>query len=246
MNKYKIFCTVLYCCVIMNMVCNGETGGIYREESYSQYNIHFQQLDADEYFYGDFEDNGIFTLYAKNTNINRDRIIGKFDISWGSYEFSADKKRMFFHIKSDDSFPPYFFVNGYAGTLCYVANMPRVVMGNKELDFIVCATTAADNFKDVDNFRFAVFDINNKKIVKYFYWNVNDKNISGSSINIYRSLDTNYDFCIDYRADKYFIIARCYYNISANKVVTIFDKSAMSESDYIFEEKKMTTEELGL
>ncbi|MCL2130291.1 MAG: hypothetical protein FWH35_08065 [Treponema sp.] len=214
---------------------------------YTGYEYIFEPLKSDEilsYSYGKYVNNDEeykFLISAKDTVTEEERILGYWNVSYGDFQISNNRKSGIFilntNIKSNRN-NPLLRIDGKIGVVKYLFGTNSSAMSNFDL---TCLLYRYDN-KGL----FVLVDLEKNDYIRSIEWNKSNEKWGGGGIyRIFRSLDPNYDFRIDYYQDHY-ILAIAYYNVERDQLETVFDISDYDISyNFTKEREKILPEELG-
>ena len=217
---------------------------IIKNSSYSDYEYFFEPLDSNEiliYNYGDFfynDEEFKFLLSAKNTLTEDERTLGYWNVSYGGCQLSQDKKSGIFFLFLEKRERPLFMVDGHNGRVFYLMDVNLSARSTYDLDNLLI------DFNN--NGLFILIDLEKIKYIRSIIWNKSDGPWGeGGIYRIFRSLDPDYDFRLDYYQDHY-ILATAYYNVERNHLETVFDISDYELSYHFTKEReKILPKELG-
>jgi hypothetical protein len=211
---------------------------------YVNYHYEFEKLDNDEilsFSWHHFSINGekyTFQLFAQNIKTGEKRLLGNWDIGWAQYQFAENKKTAVFFFQARGYNRPLFYIDGRLGLIKYLMDINLSARTNFNMDYIL----ATDNYP-ADILKLYLIEIKTERIVSTIEWKITRINV-GNWTQIYRSLDKNYDYRIDFGSEDQ-LIASCYYKINENRVYQIFDYSGLP-FEYYLENRVINFVELGI
>jgi hypothetical protein len=235
--KENLIFTVI--CLFIGTVAADGQEAIIKNPTHENFSYSFKKLSHDEVLSYEERDGSkhLFTLYAENKKTGLKRLIGSWDVRYGAYQFSTDRKRGVFFLSIAKINCPLFYVNGANGTVQYLMDINLTAMTSNDLRYVLYQTDQADLR------RYALIDLNKGKIVKRLIWEPAGIFIAGDT-RIFRSLDPAYDFRIDYINEAHGVAAVCYYSIQEDILFTTFDKTKEDWKSHL-PKRKITLEELG-
>jgi hypothetical protein len=217
---------------------------IIRNEEYINYCYNFTSLADDEvltYTWDYFtigEEIYTFKLFAENKDTMQKRVIGNWYVSYGDYQFSSDRKACVFFKNDKDYLKPLFMVDGKNGTIRYLINSNNSAITTPDLFYLLFHSGNDD--PSIQNF--ILIDLRELKIVRRIDWCIIPR--LGGGPTLFRSLNPEYDFRIDYSVERE-LYATCYYKISTNNLIVIFDDTNLLYERELKREP-ILPEELGL
>jgi hypothetical protein len=128
-------------------------------------------------------------------------------------------------------------VNGFTGSVKYLFNTNSSYMGTHDLTYFL--------FEYDDRGLFVLADIEKNEFVRTIEWRKSDRVGPNGYYRIFRSLDSEYDFRIDFNNETE-VEAIAYYNIEQDYLETIFDVTDTgAPEEYSKKREKILPEELG-
>jgi hypothetical protein len=215
---------------------------IIKNPRYIDYYYEFEKLSTDEvlvYSYGNYAVNGgdiRCRLSAKNTKTDQERLLGYWDAAWGGFQISTDRKCGMFFLNVNEINCPLFFVDGNIGKVWYLMDVNLTARSTYDLKYLLYYIYESTDIPQ----RFILINLQNLEIMRVINW---ETAIHGGGLfRIFRSLDSDYDFRIDYilETDLY---ATGYYNIKNDIFTVVFDAELSYKKTK--EREKITWEELG-
>lgn len=198
-------------------------------------NLKMKKLGKDEYL--DFtylKESGEYNLTIFKVDKNGNKIEDLFFINhqYGNIQISNDRKLLFIsglrYKESADTQVGkynYYLIDGNNGRIKFLFTTNKIIRTSNKLDYYI----VVDSYKKQNGFKIEVRDLNNNKIVRDFYWNIERKN--GGWCELLRSPNPDYDFMLSYVVDN-FVLAECLYRIKDNKLDLIFEDYSFSK-EYI-------------
>lgn len=208
---------------------------------YENYIFRFEKLAENEILtcqYGKFKlGNENFTdkISALNSQTKGERPIGY----WNAriLQFSEDRKKLIFAIRGPGRFSPLFTLDGTVGTVTYLFDMDSSAMTSKDLRYLMFSDAPADE----EGEPFVLIDLYEKKKLRVIYWKITPRD--GCWRRIFRSINPEYDFRIDYGVE-HVLYATCYYKVATDNLHITFDHTDQPfESD--LEREAVKPEEIG-
>jgi hypothetical protein len=143
-------------------------------EYYSNYKFSFTSLNTHEildYSFNRFKrDNEEYTLqiYALNTITMHKRLIGYWDVQYGFYQFSADRKSCIFLMQSKTWYKSLFFIDGINGLVSYLVDINIPMMTSKDLNFVLFKKHTTENTENIELVLLDLRDFTTRVIILNF------------------------------------------------------------------------------
>jgi hypothetical protein len=199
-------------------------------------------LDEEKYKFNNKEYK--FRLSAVNLETNEERVIGYWNVSWGNFQISINRKSGLFFLDDHDynyngNFP-LFLIDGTKGTVHYLMDTNLSAMSNYDLSYLLVSYDTSDGL-------FLLIDLKEINIIRLLSWRKNEQVYGTGYYRIYRNIHYNrYDYRIDFFIESGALYSVAYYNIKENRLDTILDLSDFYESKEKPKPRgKITKEELG-
>ena len=177
-------------------------------------------------------------ISAKDIETGKERLIGYWNAPYGRYQLSANRKKMVFGGESSGRFQPLFLIDGIEGRVTYIMDVNYSSMTTKDLRYLLYS----DGKSYGENGEiFVLIDLKELKIKRTIHWKLTP--LVGGWRKIFRSLDPDYDFRIDYGVEVS-LYAICYYSIAKDEIKVTLDDTAI-EDERILRREKIIPEEVG-
>jgi hypothetical protein len=214
-------------------------------EEYNDYLYRFEKLADDEilsYEFGHFtlgDQEYTFKVFAVKINTNEKRLIGYWRTPYAGYQFSYDRKSLVFFEYSRERDRPLFLLDGNSGTVKYLMHMNTGAITTRDLKYLFYGSGSRDpSMRD-----FTLIDLEKMEIVRTIRWHVYPR--WGGGTRIFRSLDSNYDFRMDYSVERV-LYATCYYNISTDEIKIVLNDTTDKSIEVLRRREPILPEEMGL
>jgi hypothetical protein len=211
---------------------------------YLNYSFNFSPLNDNEIIDYSFERFRIddqdysLKLYALNIKNMTKRVIGFWNVKYGSYQFSVDRKSCVFYISSKARYNSVFLVNGIDGLVYYLLDVNIPMMTSGDLNFLLFRKYNTESTQKMEFILVNLRDFNAISI---------DLNINfrpGGGIRIFRGINNEYDFRIEYHVESS-LYGVYTYTINNNNLKIIFDDTDLLEERFL-PRGDILPEELGL
>lgn len=212
----------------------------------ADYQFDFDPLGNDElltYEYGKYlikDEEYIFCLSAKNIKSGEERVLGYWNIIWGICQLSANKKSGLFFLDTgirNRVERPLLKVDGSNGRVNYLMDINLSAMSSHDLTYLL--------FRSKYEGIFTLVDLGKNEIVRSFEWRKDGGQWGIGGYRIFRSLNPQYNFRIDFDVEGPMNLATAYYNIEHDQLDTVFDVTGSKSGDDAREREKILPEELG-
>jgi hypothetical protein len=241
-KKVWIFLIIFVFGIVKNSYCQQEIYAI--NNRYLNYSFTFEPLSDYEvldYFFEHFIINGeeyTLQIYALNTVTMHKRLIGYWDVQYGFYQFSLDRKKCVFLMPSKTWYKSIFVVDGRNGFVDYLVDINVPMMTSSDMNFVLFKKYSAENSENIELILLDLRNLNTRNIVLNFNHRL------GGGIRIFRGVNKEYDFRIDYYVERS-LYGVCTYTIDSNQLVFVFDDTYLTTERFLPREE-IVPAELGL
>jgi hypothetical protein len=215
---------------------------IIKNSDYWRYHFEFEKLLENEiivFTTGDYIIDGRKTyglqVSAKIEESNKERVIGYWNSTYGMQQISADRRSGVFFI-----YGSLFKIDGNAGMVQYLMDISRGARTTPDLQYLLYDMSHLIDFTKQP---FVLVNLETQKIIRIIEWNRAVDVDSGGGFRIFRSLDPEYDFRIDYGIESE-TYGTAYYSIGRDELNVVFDIPWTSWEE-AKPQRKIEPEELG-
>jgi hypothetical protein len=216
--------------------------GLRKSSEYENYMFIFEKMAENEsltYQNVNFKlENGSFVdkISALNNRTKRERLIGYWNVNM--LQFSYDRKKLIFTIEGPGRFESLFLLDGGAGTVTYLFDVPGSAMTSRDLRYLMFSDAPPHDERGEP---FVLIDVFEKKMIRTIYWKIAP--LDGGGRRIFRSTNPEYDFRIDCEVERT-LYATSYYKIATDVLCVTLDlTNSPVESD--IEREAVKPEEIG-
>jgi hypothetical protein len=203
-----------------------------------------------EYLEGQYPDYNV-KISAGNIENGQERLLGYVFSSPHAHQISAERKSGVFFYQTQTVNHPLFIINANEGTIKYLMDVTLTARTTPDMQYLMYdlphlvdeTKPAYDDSYIIDNTsqRFALVDLETLEIIRIIEWN---RNVDvGGGFQIFRSLEPEYDFRIDYYIESG-TYGTAYYSIERDELNVIFDIPWTAWED-AKPQRKIEPEELG-
>jgi hypothetical protein len=242
MTKRRKLFFITICCILKTGIVAQE---IQINEAYKDYVYTFEKLTSDEILSYEFNrftlENKEYTfkVFADNVITNEKRLLGYWYAPYAAYHFSQDRKSLVFFEYTRGQNYPLFLLDGNLGTVKYLMQMNTGAMTDRDLKYLIYNSGSLDPPVRV----FTLIDLEKMQVVRTITWIVYPR--EGGGCRIFRSLDSAYDFRIDYYVERV-LYATCYYSIRDDQLNIALNDTTSEEIEVKRQREPILKEELVL
>jgi hypothetical protein len=174
--------------------------------------------------------------------------LGYWNVSYGNCQLSRDRKSAVFVLRLDGGYTKLLKVDGRAGNVKYMHDMRNTsYRATHDLTYLLFCLLGYELSGNKSDGLFILVDLEKNEIVRTIEWKKGDGPWGSGAYQIHRSLDSQYDFRIDFTQEPG-LVAKAYYNIEQDHLETTFDITDIGGStiyEYAREREKLLPEESG-